>query len=184
MIFLYSSILFHSTVFNMSPKFHIVQTLQSFQYSQSLTIVVKMVWKRVEKFLLNKSSSCWLLIFHKAITRDLHAGMFYLHLQTCSHPQSISFICFSTYLLQVSFGLPLFLFSNGVFLIATLDTLLFIGYGVWQKDAQYSVICKYIGSGRCLSCLRWLSSYSKIQHHIGGHPSTLLLKIEEIRADI
>lgn len=117
----------------MSPKFHIVQTLQSFQYSQSLTIVVKMVWKRVEKFLLNKSSSCWLLIFHKAITRDLHAGMFYRHLQTCSHPQSISFICFSTYLLQVSFGLPLFLFSNGVFLIATPDTLLFIGYGVWQK---------------------------------------------------
>lgn len=104
MIFLYSSILFHSTVFNMSPKFHIVQTLQSFQYSQSLTIVVKMVWKRVEKFLLNKSSSCWLLIFHKAITRDLHAGMFYLHLQTCSqfpsqYPSFVSQLIFSRSLL-------------------------------------------------------------------------------------
>lgn len=78
---------------------------------------VCVTYHRLTVYLLTLSSSCWLT--HKALTIDLHAGMYCVHLWTYPHVQFFSFIYFSTNCLQISFGLSFFLFSVDVHLIST-----------------------------------------------------------------
>lgn len=78
---------------------------------------VCVIYHRLTVYLLTLSSSCWLT--HKALTIDLHVGMYCVHLRTYPHVQLFSFIYFSTNCLQISFGLPFFLFSVDVHLIST-----------------------------------------------------------------